>query len=1002
MLYISLIIAFCVPQLNAQPGHPVNGVKESYKEHYILYNAFIHVSAEKQIYNGYIEIEGDRILSCGAGKKSAKGAIEVDLKGKHVYPSFIDLHANVGLDPLKPSAKKSYGPQMESNKKGAFYWNEAIKPEQNASDFLSDKDKSISDYQKGGFGVALSHVMDGIMRGTGTVIATAELPDNQRVLKGTASQHFSFSKGSSKQDYPSSLMGMIALLRQVYFDLDWYKDGGYREARNLSLEAIENSKELPAFFDAGNYLNQLRALKLSKSIQQDFIVRGYGEEYKRIGEFVKHEAKLILPLHFPLPIDPVDPYETMLVSLEELKEWELAPANAAKVHEAGLEFAFTSHGLKSRAQVFKALRKVHKYGLPKEAAIAALTEKAASFIDMSDELGTLEAGKYANFIILSKDLFEDDAVLHENWVLGNKIDIDKEAEFDIRGKYDLKIGDSLIVLEVAGSEKKLKSFIKVDTTKISVEVKQERKLISLAFKPTDSAAVSMVRLSGQIYFDSGIWEGNGVDGNGEWLYWTAIRSDKHKDKKKETKTDSLRLGRAWFPNMAFGLDSLPESVNILIKNATVWTNEEEGILEETSVLVSDGKIKAIGKDILDVRDGIVIDAKGKHLTTGIIDEHSHIAASGGVNEGGQAVAAEVTLEDVINPDDVNIYRQLAGGVTCSQILHGSADPIGGRSALIKLKWGAPAEEMMVENAPKFIKFALGENVKQSNWGDFNTVRFPQTRMGVEQVYYDAFYEARKYAEKWDAYNKSMANKRKAGSIPKPRRDEELEVLNEILNGERFITCHSYVQSEINMLMHVADSMGFTLNTFTHILEGYKLADKMKAHGAGASTFSDWWAYKYEVKDAIPYNAAILDKMGIVTAINSDDAEMARRLNQEAAKAVKYGQVSEEDAWKMVTLNPAKLLHIDDRMGSIKVGKDADLVLWSDNPLSIYATVEKTIIEGVVYYDAELTDSLRTRNTLERERILELMMEAKKAGEPVRSPKKETKSMYNCKTATLND
>ena len=370
-----------------------------------------------------------------------------------------------------------------------------------------------------------------------------------------------------------------------------------------------------------------------------------------------------------------------------------------------------------------------------------------------------------------------------------------------------------------------------------------------------------------------------------------------------------------YPNGAYGNLKLPEAETLLFKNATVWTNETQGILKNTDVLVKHGKISAIGQN-LNSKKARVIDATGKHLTSGIVDEHSHIAAAS-INEAGQNSSAEVSIEDVIEADDVDIYRNLSGGVTTIQILHGSANPIGGRSAIIKLKWGMAAEDLIYENSPKFIKFALGENVKQSNWGGYS--RFPQTRMGVEQMYIDYFSRAKAY----DLQKKSG----------KPYRiDAEMEVLTEILNKERFISCHSYIQSEINMLMKVAEKFNFNINTFTHILEGYKLADKMKAHGAGASTFSDWWAYKYEVNDAIPYNAAILNNTGVLTAINSDDAEMSRRLNQEAAKAVKYGGTSEEDTWKMVTLNPAKLLHIDDKVGSIKIGKDADLVLWSNHPL----------------------------------------------------------------------
>ncbi len=317
------------------------------------------------------------------------------------------------------------------------------------------------------------------------------------------------------------------------------------------------------------------------------------------------------------------------------------------------------------------------------------------------------------------------------------------------------------------------------------------------------------------------------------------------------------------------------------------------------------------------------------------------------------------------------------------MLHGSANPIGGQSALIKLKWGYSPAQMLIPNAPKFVKCALGENVKQANWGDFNTVRFPQTRMGVEQVFYDGFNRAKAY------------EKEKTKAVY--RTDLELEVLLEILNSNRFITCHSYVQSEVNMLMHVADSMGFRINTFTHILEGYKVADKMAKHGAGGSTFADWWAYKFEVKDAIPYNAQMMQEQGVVVAINSDDAEMGRRLNQEAAKAVKYGGMNEIDALKLVTLNPAKLLHLDDRMGSLKVGKDGDIVLWSAHPLTAEARAEITVVDGQILFDRDAALKLQHRDATEKARILSLMLKANEEGEKKVPFFKKGNKFYHCDT-----
>lgn len=303
--------------------------------------------------------------------------------------------------------------------------------------------------------------------------------------------------------------------------------------------------------------------------------------------------------------------------------------------------------------------------------------------------------------------------------------------------------------------------------------------------------------------------------------------------------------------------------------------------------------------------------------------------------------------------------------------------------------------MLYKNQPKFIKFALGENVKQANWGIDNPTRFPQTRMGVEQVFTDYFQRAKEYDLSWKNY-KSNSKKSKA-----PRVDLELQTLAEILNKERFITCHSYVASEILMLMNVAEKFNFRVNTFTHILEGYKVADKMKEHGVGASTFSEWWAYKFEVNDAIPYNGPIMHNAGLIVAYNSDDAEMSRRLNQEAAKAVKYGNISEEEAWKFVTLNPAKLLHIDDKVGSIKIGKDADLVLWNNNPLSIYAKAEKTIVDGIVYFDLEKDVQQRTAITNEKNELIGQLLEEKNKGITTQEPKKKEKKEYHCDTLEEN-
>jgi imidazolonepropionase-like amidohydrolase len=561
-------------------------------------------------------------------------------------------------------------------------------------------------------------------------------------------------------------------------------------------------------------------------------------------------------------------------------------------------------------------------------------------------------------------------------------------------------------IEISGSNEKpagkVETFKSKDTIQQKALVLLNENDVTIQFNCDDDAYKGSFNLHGKIAGKGSVLEGDGTLPNGKWITWSAIRAQKESDKEieKEIKLNTDSIAKPWLPNLAYGMDSIPKSQSIAIKNVTVWTNEQEGILNNATIFIENGKIKRIEIDPKKSgelpKDMLIIDAKGKHLTSGIIDEHSHIAISRGVNEGGQAVSAEVSIGDVVNPDDINIYRQLSGGVTAAQLLHGSANPIGGQSALIKLKWGFSPDEMLIKDAPKFIKCALGENVKQANWGDFNTVRFPQSRMGVEQVFYDGFTRAKAYKKEWEDFQVNLG-KKGASTIFEPRKDLELEVLNEILDSKRFISCHSYVQSEINMLMHVADSMGFKINTFTHILEGYKVADKMKKHGAGGSTFSDWWAYKFEVNDAIPYNAKLMQDQGLVVAINSDDAEMGRRLNQEAAKSVKYGGMSEEEAWKMVTLNPAKLLHLDDRMGSVKIGKDADLVLWTGNPLSIESKVELTMIDGLILYNRNNNLALEERNTKERARLINKMLESNEKGEETKPFIKKGRRLYHCDT-----
>jgi imidazolonepropionase-like amidohydrolase len=407
---------------------------------------------------------------------------------------------------------------------------------------------------------------------------------------------------------------------------------------------------------------------------------------------------------------------------------------------------------------------------------------------------------------------------------------------------------------------------------------------------------------------------------------------------------------------------------LLIQNATILT-VSHGTIERGSILIKDGKIAEVGPSIKAPKDAQVIDAGGQFVIPGIIDCHSHIAVDGDVNEGSISVSSIVNIADVLDPDDIAIYRDLAGGVTTANVLHGSANAIGGQTVVIKLRWGQPAAKLPFEGALPGIKFALGENPKRSNFGGFGrTPRYPTTRMGVEETIRGAFAEARDYKAAWDAYNQRVAGGDK--NVIPPRRDLRLEPLVEVLEGKRYVHSHCYREDEILMLLRVAKEFGFKVRTFQHVLEGYKVADEIAAAGAGASTFSDWWAYKVEAYDAIPYNAALMTRRGVVVSINSDDAEEATHLNQEAAKSIKFGGLSHDEALKLVTLNPAMQLGIDKRVGSIDPGKDADLVIYNHDPLSAYAVVQKTLIDGRVYFDRQRDIADRAAREEEKKELLE--------------------------------
>lgn len=983
-----LVAVFLPPLSKAQKTFPQNGVFDERDGLFALTNATIIKSWNEKIENATLLIRSGRIEAVGANISIPKEAMVIDLKKKFIYPSFIETFGNYGMPEL-PIAATTGGrgggggrtEQFISNKKGAYSWNEAFKTEFHAHQAFNPIEKDAEILRGIGFGSVVTHQPDGISRGSAAVVVLSNERANLSLLKPIAAHVMSFSKGTSTQSYPTSLMGCISLIRQTYLDGQWYAAGGSKEEKNLSLEAWNNLQSVPQIFDVGDKLEALRAAKIAAEFYKKYIIKGRGDDYQRLNEIKATGSSLILPLDFPEAYDVDDALDAMQLSLTDLKHWELAPTNPSRVAASGIEFAITTTGLRNKTDFFKQLQKAIEAGLTEGDALKALTATPAKWFGLEADLGSLERGKLANFFISDKNIFTKDAKILHNWIQGKRYVLSDLDKTEVKGVYNLKVGDQNYVLSlgIKGENTIAKSG---DSTKAKVDFSTVKNAINFMFTPAGEKGI--VRLSGVI--DNGNMTGRGQLADGTWVNWAtdakgASAGTVEEEKKiLPTVSSDKTVGDVIFPFIAYGKTELPKAERVLFKNATVWTNESDGNLENTDVLIEGGKILQIGKDIA-ASSAKIVDAKGKFLTAGIIDEHSHITVARGVNEAAQSSTAEVRIADVINCDDINVYRQLAGGVTSSHILHGSANAIGGQTQLIKLRFGYDPEKMKFENWTGFIKFALGENVKQANGSNVST-RFPITRMGVEQVYDDHFTRAKEYLAA-----------QKSGKLV--RRDLELEALGEILEGKRHITCHSYVQSEINMLIKTADRHGFKVNTFTHILEGYKVAEKMAKHGAAGAGFADWWNYKYEVWDAIPQNAKLMQDAGVLASINSDDAEMARRLNQEAAKSVMYAGMDEAAAWKLVTLNPAKTLRVDNRVGSIKVGKDADLVLWSANPLSIYAKAEQTWVDGAKFFDRQDDVKMQDDIRKERARLIQKIMAAKKSGAPTQAVQRRTQRLYDC-------
>ncbi len=990
--YIVAALMIALAGVFAQTA-PTIGLRSNTPTVHAFINARIIVAPGKTIPNGILVIRHGVIEAVGENVIIPADARVWDLKGLSLYPGLIEMVSDIGM-PKPPQQQGAGGglggaqQQRQEPQKGAAHWNAKVLANVAAANEFQPDAKAAEKLRSQGFTLAVATPQRGVFRGTSAVVNLGDGSATDLLVKPFAAHHIALeATGGFLSGYPNSLMGTIALIRQTWYDADWYRKaheaynkkpaGQKRPETNASLAVLADALALkqPVMIKATDELNFLRAAKIGKEFGLNLWIFGSGQEYQRLDAIKATNVPVILPLNFPDAPSVDTPEEALNVTLEELRHWDAAPENPGRLHKAGVQIALTSAELKDAGSFRAQVRKAIERGLNADAALAAVTTTPASWLGLSARYGTLEAGKVANFVVTDGDLFVEKTNVREVWIDGKQYEV-KVPPTDARGTWEMTIS--------ADPDQRGTLTLKGEVERPTGNVTWREKELRL-----NNVTYAAGRLSFTINTDTIGWKGtmilsgmvsaNEIHGVGERpdgapFTWLASRREPAKAEPDTTKPKEPEMASLpdVFPPGEYGRPRLPaQPQNVLVRNATIWTQGPQGKLEGTDMLVTRGKIARIGKNLTAPADAVIIDATGKHVTPGLIDAHSHTAVSASVNEGGQAITAEVRIADVLDPDDIWIYRQLAGGTTAANILHGSANPIGGQNAVVKWRWGALPDELLIAGAPPGVKFALGENVKQSHFnpGGQPSTRYPRTRMGVEQIIRDRFKAALDYERDWKEWERDKTR------IP-PRRDLELDAIVEMLKGTRLIHSHCYRQDEILMLIRVAEEFGIKIATFQHVLEGYKVAEAITKHGAGASTFSDWWSFKIEAYDAILGNGPLMHRQGVLVSYNSDNSQLATRMNWEASKAAKFG-LSEEEALNFVTLNPAKQLGIADKVGSLEVGKDADFVIWSGNPLSTFSKCEQTWVDGRKYFDVMEDAQMREQIQNERSTLIQKIHTSKR-------------------------
>lgn len=1027
---------------------PTVGLRDQRPAEFAITGAHVFTAPGQSIQNATILVKDTSITAVGKNIAIPAGFRIVDCKGLTIYPGLIDAFSETEV--------------QDDQSESAGHWNANVTPQRNAHVVAAEKIDDAEKLRSQGIAVRIVAPKGGIVKGTSAAVLLSDESDGRTLLKQKVWQHLQLSvpRGSSRSKYPNSPMGATALLRQTLYDATWYRDAMQtyqanpklsRPETNIALSSLADAVSRDTFvIDAPNERMALRSEIIAKEFSLNVIMRGSGREYRDLAAISKTGRAILVPVSFPKKPDVSTSIQARGTTLQELMHWNLAPENPAKLAAAGVPICLTTDGLENAQDFLKQIRVAVTRGLSPANALAALTTTPARLIGI-DNVGKIQKGMLANFVISDGDLFDDGTKIHETWVAGKqfKINQPKKPDDPLVGRWQVKFKvenqSTDAFLDVQQKDGKLSGkLVLVDEADASAEPASEKPNQSsepnadektTGEKTADAKeqdapakkeppAAKLTKIVRQVDrmtalltlsdLDEALPQGKSRltvvtinEGDKETTVFATIQtpagetlaldiavvepekpdqeepkvdSDKKSAKPKETENEKDAEDKVaeetataiplLYPLGAYGREQpIDETPTVLFRGATLWTCDEQGILKDADVLIQDGRITAIGKDLVAPPLCHVHNAKGKHITPGLIDCHSHMGTDGGVNESGQVVTAEVRIGDFIDNSDINIYRQIAGGLTIANILHGSANPIGGQNQVIKLRWGQTMDGLRMKEAPSGIKFALGENVKR------NTSRYPNTRMGVEQIFRDQFLAAREY----DAARRRWRDGQR-DSLP-PRRDLQLDAIAQIQRGERWIHCHSYRQDEIVATLDVLEEFGIRIGTLQHILEGYKVADRMAKHGAMASAFSDWWAYKFEVFDAIPHNGALMHDQGVVVSFNSDDRELARHLNTEAAKAVKYGGVSPEEALKFVTINPAKQLRIDQHVGSLSVNKHADLVIWSGPPMSTTTRCEQTWIDGKRFFDLKSDAKMRKRDSDLHASLVQLALKDKSKPKP---------------------